>query len=459
MEEINEEEKYNMEKSNDYEETYDHIQPNYIETGGKKHRSNSESSSSSLEKEHNEGKFYEPKIDYPTHEDSSDSEEEGKNDEPEPNYTRKRTVEEKRVALSGYGIDIKVTDPQIKSGIIRKHVMYTVSGTDSVGGFHVQRRYKEFLALRKVLIIEWPGCCILQLPPKQAIGNLEPNFIESRRKLLEYFLKTLSKYNYLLISEEFQLFLRGPVNFHKQSIVSKSPNFIVIGNKYTKVFESYSAKTTNPEIELEIKQYLAYFQQGKGLLERLEKTCKISENSYNAIDQDTVTMIQGIKELSTFYISNPLDVPERNKEENPYGDLVIWCRNILLEVGGIVEVINRRADIEKYKSTLGMKIEGEKANIEKRKAGKKKIVQYFNKKSQEYYISRSENEINQLEETIRNIDVIINVSGTMILQDEIPEFKNKKLETLLTANEISIDILQKELTSIVKQLKELEKNI
>lgn len=275
---------------------------------------------------------------------------------------------------------------------------------------------------------------------------------------MEYFLKTLSKYNYLLISEEFQLFLRGPVNFHKQSIVNKSPNFIVIGTKYTKVFESYISKTTNPEIELEIKQYLAYFQQGKGLLERLEKTCKTSENSYYAIDQDTVRMIEGIKELSAFYNTNPLDVPERHKEDNPYGDLVIWCRNILLEVGGIVEVINRRAEIEKYKNTLNGKIDGEKANIEKRKAGKKKIVQYFNKKSQEYYISRSENEIHQLEETITNIDVIINVSATMILQDEIPEFKNKKLETLLTANEISIDILQKELTSIVKQLKELEKN-
>lgn len=169
MEEMNEEVKISMEKSNDYEGTYDYQEPKYAENEGKKHRSSSESSSSSMEKDHHEAKVYEPKIDYPTHEDSSDSEEEGKNEEPEPSYSRRRTVEEKREALSGYGIDIKVTDPQIKSGILRKHVMYTVSGTDSVGGFHVQRRYKEFLALRKVLIIEWPGCCILQLPPKQAI--------------------------------------------------------------------------------------------------------------------------------------------------------------------------------------------------------------------------------------------------------------------------------------------------
>ncbi|OMJ86721.1 hypothetical protein SteCoe_11731 [Stentor coeruleus] len=457
MEEMNEEDKHNMKDSNDYEGIYNYQEPKHVE--GKKHRSNSESSSSSMEKEHDENKVYEPKIDYPSYENIPNSEKESKNYEPEMSYIGKKTVEEKRESLSDYGIDIKVIDPKIKSGILSKNVLYTVTGTDTIGGFHVLRHYKEFLALRKILIVEWPGCCILQLPSKQPHGNFEPDFIESHRKLLEYFLKTLSKYNYLLISEEFQLFLRGPINFHKQNIVSKSQNLIVIGTKYTKVFENYITKTTNPDIELEIKQYLAYFQQGKELLERLERVCKINEENYYVIDQDTVRMIEGIKELSAFYRKNPLNVPERHKENNLYGDLMIWCRNTLLEIEGIIEVINKRAEIDKYKNSLDKKIEREKGNIEKRKAGKKKIVQYFNMKSQEYYINRSENEIHQLEETIKNIDVIINASATMILQNEIPEFKYKKHETLLISNEITIDILHKEFMSIAKQLKELQKNI
>lgn len=85
------------------------------------------------------------------------------------NQSRRRTIQDKLSSLSQYGIEISVSNPQIKHSSFSKHVLYTVSGSDSLGGFQVLRRYKEFLALRKILMIEWPGCCILSLPPKQAI--------------------------------------------------------------------------------------------------------------------------------------------------------------------------------------------------------------------------------------------------------------------------------------------------
>ena len=102
--------------------------------------------------------------------DSSDSSSSDKEQEFKPEvYERRKTTQEKISSLSNYGIDISVSNPQLKSTTFRKHVLYTISGTDSIGGFHVQRRYKEFLALKKILTAEWPGCCIIQLPPKQAI--------------------------------------------------------------------------------------------------------------------------------------------------------------------------------------------------------------------------------------------------------------------------------------------------
>lgn len=100
--------------------------------------------------------------------DSSSSEGEEKSI-PTPSESHRRSIQEKLSSLSQYGIEISVSNPQIKHSSFRKHVLYTVSGNDSLGGFQVLRRYKEFLALRKILMIEWPGCCILSLPPKQVI--------------------------------------------------------------------------------------------------------------------------------------------------------------------------------------------------------------------------------------------------------------------------------------------------
>ena len=109
----------------------------------------------------------EPKL-FKDYSDSSSSGKEDHEEEP-PTLYRRTTIQQKISSLSEYGIEINVEDPQVKSSTFSKHVIYTVSGTDSIGGFQVQRRYKEFLALRKVLVVEWPGCCIIQLPPKQAI--------------------------------------------------------------------------------------------------------------------------------------------------------------------------------------------------------------------------------------------------------------------------------------------------
>ena len=95
---------------------------------------------------------------------SSDKEQE-KQYEP---YRRRKTIEEKLLSLSEYGIDISVSNPQIKSSTFGKHIVYTISGKDSIGDFYVQRRYKEFLALKKLYFSEWPGCCISYLPPKES---------------------------------------------------------------------------------------------------------------------------------------------------------------------------------------------------------------------------------------------------------------------------------------------------
>ena len=81
-------------------------------------------------------------------------------------------AEEKQLPMLYYPAsneEITIFDPQLKSNTFTKHVLYSISGIDSIGSFSNFRRFKEFIALRKVLTNQWPGCCVPTLPPKRAI--------------------------------------------------------------------------------------------------------------------------------------------------------------------------------------------------------------------------------------------------------------------------------------------------
>ena len=71
--------------------------------------------------------------------------------------------------INSTGINISVTDTEIYSEKLTKHVRYSISGKDSTGPFACVRRYKEFAALRQVLVILWPGCFVPHIPQKQAM--------------------------------------------------------------------------------------------------------------------------------------------------------------------------------------------------------------------------------------------------------------------------------------------------
>lgn len=90
-----------------------------------------------------------------------------------------------------------------------KYVLYTVKGEDKDGNFEVYRRFSDFLVLRDSLFKRWPGVFLPAIPPKKAVGNLEPAFIEERRKFLEIFIKELAKLKYVWYTDEIKIFLRS----------------------------------------------------------------------------------------------------------------------------------------------------------------------------------------------------------------------------------------------------------
>jgi sorting nexin-1/2 len=102
-----------------------------------------------------------------------------------PTVNRQTTICDEDLSIM-----IEVVEPKvISSGMSGKHVMYIIRGKDDLSPFTCDRRYKEFIVLRKRLIDQWPGCYIPAIPPKQTLGNRQQIFIEKRRKLLNEFAK------------------------------------------------------------------------------------------------------------------------------------------------------------------------------------------------------------------------------------------------------------------------------
>lgn len=90
-----------------------------------------------------------------------------------------------------------------------KYILYTVKGEDKDGTFEVFRRYSDFYAVRAVLVQRWPAVFIPAIPPKKAVGNMDQQFIEDRRKFLENFCKNIATTKFLWYSDEFKIFIRS----------------------------------------------------------------------------------------------------------------------------------------------------------------------------------------------------------------------------------------------------------
>ena len=83
-------------------------------------------------------------------------------------------------------------------------IAYTMDGTDLTE--QLTRRYSDFFALYEKLLQRWPGIYIPRIPPKKIIGNLNPEIIKTRMRLLNRFLLNLSNIDYLYKSEESSIF-------------------------------------------------------------------------------------------------------------------------------------------------------------------------------------------------------------------------------------------------------------
>ena len=166
--------------------------------------------------------------------------------------------------------DFTVLNPQDFHG----HVVYEVKGKDLQGEWECKRRYNEFYVLFECLQKRWPGILLPQVPPKKAMGHKEQVFIQERRYYLERYLRKLAKFDFVINSQEFQLFCR-PQGLDVEKSLSKLPK-LSIGQLYERLKEATNTdekevdERTKDQIEVQLTELSVFIKKIEPFLKQLK---------------------------------------------------------------------------------------------------------------------------------------------------------------------------------------------
>jgi uncharacterized protein YukE len=263
------------------------------------------------------------------------------------------------------------------------------------------------------------------------------------------------------MSEECQLFLRGPPLFYQSEVISKPPDYIKIAAKYEKIFGKYASFCRTQEIEREIRSILCYLNSGISNIEDLYAQSIHNSQSFEEFDKETNKLLKNINNTLNYFENPSNNVKNNGSIESPYKDLRTWCNCNLLYINGFIECIYKQYELQKTKYDLESKLEEAKENASKIQKGKKKVIQYFNRKPNEFYLDKSELEIKRLTELIASYNLILNISSALVVHEEYSKFKidkkNEFLEILKTTygkNEYSFGVLTAKFKDLVAEVNE-----
>ncbi|CAG9326943.1 unnamed protein product [Blepharisma stoltei] len=333
-------------------------------------------------------------------------------------------------------VDISVSNPKLKEQKITKHITYSISGNDSQGRFESFRRYNDFLLLRARLVNRWPGCFIPQLPPKKrftsmAHGNLQPQFIEQRRKLLNYFIRKLGQLSYVKHSPEFIVFTRGGNDFKAEVNEIKIPSTIEIANTFHNEFTEYLLYQESPDDDKKVEEAEIMFRNGIEAIENFEEICKRNVESYNGYDNGLLMLTQGLRDMNCLYRENYkakyIDFKVKESHENPYQILLDWARTEVMDLRSILEAIEQKKSYDRLEDKFKEKLEEDNNQLENMQQGRKSLMQKLTKKPIEHYIAKRERIIKDMTEEINGLSKIKKIITSRLVHKEIPKFRESKI--------------------------------
>ena len=336
-----------------------------------------------------------------------------------------------------------VTSPKFNEALVN-YITYTLGGKQ-VADSDLQRRYSDFVALRDKMLERWPGIFIPALPPKKTIGNTDPKNIESRMRLLNEFCFKLSKFSYLIQSEEVNVFMTARNDVAKAIEKIKKEDYPQLRERYENSFSNYyenddiiRAKGKMTEITSFVKRAMknmkAFHETITMAFDRHEKTMERYIAMLKCMEEyESTSLIEyadNNNEKLVFCNGDKANVMERIEQLkvtllNPFRFLVEWIEGEEQDLQAMLNALDGLIGLNATLDKFTHKVDEIDRDLQNKTYEKKGFLKLFNK--EKYSKEHMEKEKEKYQNNIECLDMISKIAHCN-MESQFEVFKKEKVK-------------------------------
>ena len=371
--------------------------------------------------------------------------------------------------LSSY--PMYIDNPKKVEKTVGSYIAYTMDGTDITEP--LTRRYSDFFSLYEKLLKRWPGIYIPRIPPKKITGNLDPNVIKTRMRLLNRFCLNLSNIEYLYKAEETNIFRNNIPDV--ANAINKLPE-LKEGEILTRMKEAFPEYNENYDIIVG-KSKLDQFNNFLLICEKKIEEFKVSvDMASEKREVDKKQFLELIKSFSNYEKENMMVYADNNensliffnpsysnlsekvlklKQEmiNPFVAFRDWLQEEILDVEAMKEALRQIKVLIETELKLSDKLKDLQQDIQKGQSSN--IFKSIFKKKEEQVAELQKDE-KDTQEKIDNIREIIKIVGDN-MENQIEIFKSEKTQNYYKYLKM-FAIMQRESNRVIRELWNLVKD-
>ena len=339
---------------------------------------------------------------------------------------------------SGNESEMYVSDPVYTKDGVKGYTSYKLNGSRVPETLN--RRYRDFDALRKKLVERWPGIFIPNIPHKKKVGYKSKRIIGLRLEMINRFLKKLSKIEYLFNSEEMDLFLQNSSSVSKTLDGLKVESYEDLLKKYTSAIsdydENFDTKAGKEEQDKFLKKLNEIYPKVKhfrSLVQHARDRYKNEQDNYLAVinmlslyEKETVNnFVNNDENKLVFFNMKNIELCNHisNAQEqviNPYDRLYAAITEDYLNTEAMKEALESLNNLQDTYNKLNKNYNSANAYLNDLQAGKSSVKSMFKNKEKE--INKLSSEKETKEKDINDLGQVIKIA-TFNMQKTIDDFK------------------------------------
>ena len=338
--------------------------------------------------------------------------------------------------------EMYVSDPVYTKEGVKGYTSYSLNGSRVPEPLN--RRYRDFDALRKKLVERWPGVFVPNIPHKKKVGNKGKRIIGLRVEMINRFLKKLSKIDYLFNSEEMELFLQNTSCVSKTLDGLKVENYEDLLKKYSTAFQDYdenfdtkAGKEDQDKFLKKIEEIYPKVKHFRSLVLHAKERYKDEQENYLAVinmlslyEKETINNFVNDENKLVFFNMKNIELCKNisNAHEqviNPYDRLYDAITEDYLNTEAMKEALESLKDLQDTYNKLNKKYNNDNSYLNELQSGKTSVKSIFKNKEKE--INKLSNEKETKEKEINDLGQIIKIA-TFNMQKTIDDFKVVSLD-------------------------------